>query len=288
MEFIKKYKYIALAAVAAAALIVLIIILGTGGEDSGENVSGGVSSEVSDVASDSLSESVPASTPAPESKPESSIESTGESSTENPADSSNENPESTEHVDVTAPATQATATETTSPPQTTPAPSVTESTAETTKAPVTSTTPKPVTTVTTSTPQKEYNSLCTLTIDCRTLLDNMDRLDKNKHSLVPSDGMIFSSAVGFDNGENAFEILRRVCNENGIHLEASYTPAFGSSYIEGINNLYEFDCGSTSGWIYKVNGETYGTGASSYKPKNGDKIEFVYTCELGFDVGAGI
>ena len=29
---------------------------------------------------------------------------------------------------------------------------------------------------------------------------------------------------------------------------------YNSYYVEGIGNLYEFDCGSESGWMYKVNG----------------------------------
>ena len=60
---------------------------------------------------------------------------------------------------------------------------------------------------------------------------------------------------------------------------------YNSAYIEGINNLYEFDCGELSGWMYKVNGWFPNYGCSRYQLKEGDVIEWVYTCDLGVDVG---
>ncbi len=157
---------------------------------------------------------------------------------------------------------------------------------QTTKPQTAATMPQTATPVQT---EPQYQHYCGITIDCSTILDNMDKLDKNKVSLVPADGIIYSSSkVGFNSKESVFDILKRVCRENGIALEASYTPAFGSSYIEGINNIYEFDCGSASGWLYMVNGNSPGAGCSSYIPNNGDRIEFIYTCTLGEDVNGGI
>ena len=57
------------------------------------------------------------------------------------------------------------------------------------------------------------------------------------------------------------------------------------SPVEGINQLYELDCGKNSGWMYSVNGTFPNYGASAYKPKDGDVILWVYTCDLGNDVG---
>ena len=53
---------------------------------------------------------------------------------------------------------------------------------------------------------------------------------------------------------------------------------YGSYYIEGINNLYEFDCGNQSGWMYKVNGWFPNYGCSSYNLKDGDSIVWAFTC----------
>lgn len=69
-------------------------------------------------------------------------------------------------------------------------------------------------------------------------------------------------------------------------MEASYTPLYDAYYIEGINQLYEFDCGSLSGWTYKVNGIAPNYGCSKYEISDGDDIVWSYTCNLGVDVGA--
>ena len=65
-------------------------------------------------------------------------------------------------------------------------------------------------------------------------------------------------------------------------MEASFTT--GTAYIEGINNIYEFSCGELSGWMYCVNGEYPNVGCSDYKIKDGDNIEWYYTCDLGEDL----
>lgn len=40
-----------------------------------------------------------------------------------------------------------------------------------------------------------------------------------------------------------FDVLLREMKKNKIHMEFSMTPIYNSNYIEGINNLYEFDAG---------------------------------------------
>ena len=61
-----------------------------------------------------------------------------------------------------------------------------------------------------------------------------------------------------------------------IHIDFVYTPMYNSVYIKGINNLYEKDCGACSGWVYTVNGQTTDCGASAYKLKDGDEIQWTY------------
>ena len=129
---------------------------------------------------------------------------------------------------------------------------------------------------------------CTLSIECKTILDNMDSLDKEKVELVPEDGVIMpATKVTFYEGESVFNLLQRETKNNKIHMEFSNTPVYNSAYIEGIHNLYEFDCGELSGWMYKVNGWFPNYGCSRYVIKEGDVIEWVYTCDLGRDVGGG-
>lgn len=125
-------------------------------------------------------------------------------------------------------------------------------------------------------------------ISCATILDNMDQLTSGKEGLVPSDGVILpATRVTFSPGESVFDVLQRVCRENRIHMESSFTPMYNSHYIEGINNLYEFDVGSESGWMYSVNGWFPNYGCSRYPLEDGDTVCWVYTCDLGYDVGGG-
>lgn len=129
---------------------------------------------------------------------------------------------------------------------------------------------------------------CTFSISCASILDNMEYCAEEKRQCVPDDGWIFETrTVAFTEGENVYDVLSRVCRDNGIHMEASFTPMYNSVYIEGINNLYEFDAGEYSGWMYKVNGWFPNYGASRYVLKDGDVCEWIYTCNLGYDIGGG-
>ena len=126
---------------------------------------------------------------------------------------------------------------------------------------------------------------CTLTVKCDTILDNLTNLDKEKLELVPSDGIIFAEKeVVFYEGESVFDLLLREMKQNRIHMEFVDTPIYNSAYIEGIANLYEYDCGELSGWIYRVNGWVPNYGCSRYELKDGDRVEWLYTCDLGKDL----
>lgn len=127
---------------------------------------------------------------------------------------------------------------------------------------------------------------CTLSVRCDTILDNIGWLDPEKVELVPDNGVIFpATKVTFYEGESVFNVLQRELKKAKIHMEFKNTPIYNSAYIEGIHNLYEFDCGELSGWMYKVNGWFPNYGCSRYQLKDGDVVEWVYTCNLGVDVG---
>ena len=55
-------------------------------------------------------------------------------------------------------------------------------------------------------------------------------------------------------------------------------------YIEGIAYLYEFDYGDLSGWIYHINGAVPSVGCGKYILSDGDRVEWLYTLDLGEDV----
>ena len=132
------------------------------------------------------------------------------------------------------------------------------------------------------------SATCTFSISCATILNNWDECDESKKPLVPADGVILpTTTVTFTEGESVFDVLQRLCRSNGISVDASWTAIYNSAYVKGINNLYQFDVGEGSGWMYKVNGSFPNYGCSSYSLKNGDTVSWVYTCDLGADVGGG-
>ena len=127
----------------------------------------------------------------------------------------------------------------------------------------------------------------TLEIRCDTLSSDMSKLENPAiEDYIPADGTILERSTYKRTTDNTlFDALNTLCTNNDIQLEFSYTPIYESYYIEGINYLYEFDGGNLSGWMYKVNGWFPNYGCSSYYLSDGDVIEWVYTCDLGQDVG---
>lgn len=120
---------------------------------------------------------------------------------------------------------------------------------------------------------------CTLSVRCDAILQNSDKLNPEKQELVPKSGVLYQTAtVEFFEGESVFDVLLREMKKQNIHIEFVYTPAFDSVYIEGIGNIYEFDCGDMSGWLYKVNGKVATCGSSQYILSPGDRVEWIYTC----------
>ena len=137
--------------------------------------------------------------------------------------------------------------------------------------------------------KSKVGGYCTLSITCKTLLKPENKkvaISNGKEDMIPSDGVIYKTKkVKFYKNESVFDVLLRETKANKIHMEYVMTPAYNSNYIEGIHNLYEFDGGELSGWMYSVNGWFPNYGCSRYKLKDGDSIKWVYTCDLGRDVG---
>ena len=129
---------------------------------------------------------------------------------------------------------------------------------------------------------------CTISISCATILDHSDDLDPEKLELVPADGWILAPVeVTFTQGLSVFDVLLDTVKANAVHMEYQNSPMYKTAYIEGIGNLYEFDCGELSGWMYRVNGWFPNYGCSRYAVQAGDVIEWLYTCDLGSDIGGG-
>lgn len=281
--FFDKYKYILGLGLALVVVVIIAVVSAVMGKDAAEN--SGISYVSPEASSFTTTQSLVATTAFQTDGNSQTTPATTVTDTSSQTLPESEKPETTAITSVTS--TSSTAADISKPTE---KPITVTSTAKatakatttvksTTKATAKATTPKPA-----DKPIKKYDNTCTFVIECKTILNNKDKLKKGLEKYVPDDAVIFSGTVGFDSGESVYDILRRICDENSIQMEASYTPAFSSYYVEGINNLYEFDCGQGSGWMYSVNGVFPNYGCSSYKPVNNDKIAFRYTCELGYDL----
>ena len=81
-------------------------------------------------------------------------------------------------------------------------------------------------------------------------------------------------AIGADT--TVYQLLLNAAKEHRIQLETS--GAVDAVYVRGIANLYEFDHGALSGWLYEVNGTQPSVSCAQYVPQDGDEIVWYYSC----------
>lgn len=141
----------------------------------------------------------------------------------------------------------------------------------------TTTKKKKITTTKVKKKKKTDTVTCTVTVECKSILDHMDELKEGHEEFVPSDGYIIKNyTYKAKAGYTAYDALKSACNNNDIKLTAQKTN-YGV-YISGINNLDEFDCGKQSGWMYSVNGIMPNTTCGNVTVDDGDSIVFTYVC----------
>lgn len=136
------------------------------------------------------------------------------------------------------------------------------------------------------TPPSDASGHVSVTVSASTIANEGAPGEKLRAAgLVPSDGVIAADGtLSLSDGDTAFDALSRVLSENEIPLD--YTSVSkGSVYVKGINNIYEYDCGDLSGWMYSVNGVFPTVPCSEYELSDGDSVMWLYTCDLGRDVG---
>ncbi len=100
---------------------------------------------------------------------------------------------------------------------------------------------------------------------------------ENTPGHIPDDGVILPErAVPLCKGETVYDLLIQTARAEGITVESGST-----SYIQGIAGIREHDFGQLSGWVYRVNGQTPSVGCDSYELQPGDRVEWLYSLELG-------
>lgn len=97
-------------------------------------------------------------------------------------------------------------------------------------------------------------------------------------------GTILSRAsVEFRAGDNPYTVLARALGQERVKTRGSGEAL----YVSGIDDLFEFDKGPESGWMYAVNCVFPGGSAGSYTGlKAGDRVSWNYSLDNGNDVKA--
>lgn len=127
----------------------------------------------------------------------------------------------------------------------------------------------------------------TLTIRCDTAVNNGMHLESKWAGIVPASGCILDTTTfEINDGDTVFDVLCQARDKFKLHMQ--YKGTGSGIYVEGINNLYEFDGGRWSGWMYCVNDWYPNYGCGVYYLQPGDVIEWNYTCDLGLDLDAGM
>lgn len=114
----------------------------------------------------------------------------------------------------------------------------------------------------------------TMSVSCETIKDELDR----DFMIIPETEFVLLE------DETAFDLLERVLAYHRIPLDYNGNTAT-DIYIRGIDNIYEMDYGEMSGWMYRVNGDFPDSGCGACILEDGDTVEWIYTREIGRDIG---
>jgi hypothetical protein len=118
-----------------------------------------------------------------------------------------------------------------------------------------------------------------LTISCSDILAHKEQFTQEQLEVVPANGTILQeNNISFQEGETVFQVLLRITKQKNISMIHLASPAFQTEYVSSIDNISEKAYGSSSGWLFAVNGKQPAVGCSAYKLKDGDKIQWIFNC----------
>ncbi|WP_432408118.1 S-layer homology domain-containing protein [Wukongibacter sp. M2B1] len=95
------------------------------------------------------------------------------------------------------------------------------------------------------------------------------------------EGLILSKTeVEIEEDDTVIDVLERVLEDENIKYKIK------NGYVKSIDGQSEFDLGAKSGWMFSINDEFPEIGAENAEVEDGDYIKWLYTTDLGVDIGA--
>jgi hypothetical protein len=132
---------------------------------------------------------------------------------------------------------------------------------------------------TTSTKEKEQKDTKTTAVKVTTETTKQTETKPTVSIIIigPNDfGVILPKTnVTLSEGDTVLDVLLKAAKKKNLLVEHSGSGAM--AYIEGIDNIYEFDYGAKSGWNFKLNGITISKSSGIVKVKKDDRIEWSYS-----------
>ena len=107
-------------------------------------------------------------------------------------------------------------------------------------------------------------------------------VDPNYHGEGQARVFLSNRFMDFSPGETVYDLLRRT----GLNIESVGHPTMGQ-YVQSIQGWGEFDAGPASGWMFRVNGVFPDVSSSHVTLQNGDRVEWLFTRDLGQDIAGG-
>ncbi|MEG0325741.1 MAG: DUF4430 domain-containing protein [Cellulosilyticaceae bacterium] len=92
------------------------------------------------------------------------------------------------------------------------------------------------------------------------------------------------TTVPFTSGSTVLDISVNVLKATGIPFEVGGSGK--GTYITGIDNLSQLDEGPLSGWLFRIDDNYPSQGPAALTLTKDSTIQWVYTLNLGKDVGA--
>jgi len=107
-----------------------------------------------------------------------------------------------------------------------------------------------------------------------------EKTEKVTLSIVSDDGsfILEETEMAIEDGDTVLDVLVSAGKANKIPVVYSGTKK--AAYVEGIDNIFEFDKGPESGWVYLVNGKTPSMGCGDYALQDGDLVTWRFVTSL--------
>lgn len=121
-----------------------------------------------------------------------------------------------------------------------------------------------------------------LTIDATRAYNNAS-LPQNIKDGLQNEGMLVKNAMlTLSEGKTVAETFSLLRTYDIVIVSES---GAAGTFVTSIQGLENGACGAASGWLFRVNGEFPSEGIDSIELHNGDKVEWLFSCDGGADVG---